>query len=83
MSEPIGSGSYETIYQMIYVLPRDEIHREQISLLLQCKKLHRPVGKDRRGGGVCMTSIHELPAPVQISEIFSDWLGELIKSAES
>lgn len=83
MSDPIGSVSHETIYQMIYVLPRGEIRRELISLLRQGKKLRRPrgQGKDRRGGLVGMTSIHERPASVQTRELFGDWEGDLIKGA--
>ena len=51
MPQAIGHVSHETIYQMIYVLPRGEIRRELISLLRQGKKLRRPrgQGKDRRG----------------------------------
>ena len=83
MSEPVGTVSHETIYQMIYVLPRGEIRRELIGFLRQGKKLRRPrgQGKDRRGGLVGMTSIHERPASVLTRELFGDWEGDLIKGA--
>ena len=83
MSEPVGSVSHETIYQMIYVLPRGEIRRELIGFLRQGKKLRRPrgQGKDRRGGLVGMTSIHERPASALTRELFGDWEGDLIKGA--
>ena len=48
MSEPVGSVSHETIYQMIYVLPRGEIRRELIGFLRQGKKLRRPRGQGHR-----------------------------------
>ena len=38
-------------------------------------------GKDRRGGLVGMTSIHERPAPVLARELFGDWEGDLMKGA--
>ena len=83
MQEAFGSVSHETIYQMIYVLPRGEIRRELIGFLRQGKKLRRPrgQGKDRRGGLVGMTSIHERPASVLTRELFGDWEGDLIKGA--
>ena len=80
MSEPVGTVSHETIYQMIYVLPRGVIRREIIGFLRQGKKLRCPrgQGKDRRGGLVGMTSIHERPASVLTREVFGDVEGDLI-----
>ena len=80
MSEPVGTVSHETIYQMIYVLPRGVIRREIIGFLRQGKKLRCPCGqaKDRRGGLVGMTSIHERPASVLTREVFGDVEGDLI-----
>ncbi len=75
--------SHETIYQTIYVLPRGEIRRQLIGLLRQGRKLRRPrgQGKDRRGGLVGMTSIHERPASALTRQLFGDWEGDLIKGA--
>ncbi len=83
MSEPVGAVSHETIYQMIYVLPRGEIRRELVDFLRQGKKLRRPrgQGKDRRGGLAGMTSNHERPASVLTRELFGNWEGDLIKGA--
>ena len=83
MFEPVASVSHETIYQMIYVLPRAEICRELIGFLRQGKTLRRPRGQgnDRRGGLVCRTYIHERPASVLTRELFGDWEGDLIKGA--
>ena len=83
MSPFIGRVSHETIYQTIYVLPRGEIRRQIIALLRQGRKLRRPrgQGKDRRGGLVGMTPIHERPASVLTRELFGDWEGDLIKGA--
>ena len=67
----------------IYVLPRGETRRQLIGLLRQGRKLRRPrgQGKDRRGGLVGMTSIHERPSSVLTRELFGDWEGDLIKGA--
>jgi len=83
MPQAIGHVSHETIYQTIYVLPRGETRRQLIALLRQGRKLRRPrgQGKDRRGGLVGMTSIHERPASVLARELFGDWEGDLIKGA--
>lgn len=83
MPQTIGRVSHETIYQAIYVLPRGEIRQQLIALLRQGRKLRRPrgQGKDRRGGLVGMTPIHERPASVLTRELFGDWEGDLIKGA--
>ena len=83
MPQAVGRVSHETIYQTIYVLPRGEIRRELVGLLRQGRKLRRPraQGKDRRGGLVGMTSIHERPASALTRELFGDWEGDLIKGA--
>ena len=78
-----GQVSHETIYQAIYVLPRGEIRKQLIGCLRQGRKLRRPrsQGKDRRGGLVGMTSIHQRPAGALSRELFGDWEGDLIKGA--
>lgn len=83
MPQTVGHVSHETIYQMIYVLPRGEIRRQLIGLLRQGRKLRRPraQGKDRRGGLVGMISIHERPASALTRELFGDWEGDLIKGS--
>ena len=65
------------------MLPRGEIRRELIGFLRQGKKLRRPrgQGKERRGGLVGMTSIHERPASVLTRKLFGDWEGDLINGA--
>lgn len=75
--------SHETIYSMIYVLPRGEIRKEIIGLLRRGHKLRRPraQGKDRRGGIKDMVSIHERPDHVLSRELFGHWEGDLIKGA--
>ena len=83
MPQAVGRVSHETIYQAIYVLPRGEIRRQLIGLLRQGRKLRRPraQGKDRRGGLIGMTPIHERPSSVLARELFGDWEGDLIKGA--
>ena len=81
--DEVNQVSHETIYNMIYVLPRGEIRKEIISLLRRGYKLRRPraQGKDRRGGIKDMVSIHERPGHVLSRELFGHWEGDLIKGA--
>ena len=83
ISELIASGSHKPISHMKLVQPRGEIRHELIKQSRLGKKLRHPCGqgKDRRGGLVGMTSIHERPASVQTREPFGDWEGDLIKGA--
>ena len=78
----LGQVSHEAIYQAIYVLPRGEIRKEIIGLLRQERKQRGSrTAKDRRGGLIGMTSIHERPASVLTRELFGDWEGDFIKGA--
>lgn len=75
--------SHETIYTLIYLLPKGQIRKELIGLLRQGRKLRRPrsQGKDRRGGLKNMTSIHERDPSVLTRETLGHWEGDLIKGA--
>ena len=61
------------------MLPRGEIRKQIIGLLRQERK-HRGsrTAKDRRGGLIGMTSIHERPASVLTRQLFGDWEGDFI-----
>ena len=75
--------SHETIYRAIYVLPRGEIRKEIIGLLRQAKKSRglRSPAKERRGGLIDMTSIHDRPRDALTREFPGDWEGDFIKGA--
>jgi len=74
-SELIASGSHKPISHINLVQPRGEIRHELIKQSRLGKKLRRPCGqgKDRRGGLVGMTAIHERTASVKTLELFGDW----------
>jgi transposase, IS30 family len=83
MDPETGRVSHETIYRMLYVLPRGQLRKELIGFLRrgQKERLPRTRGKDRRGGLVDMKSIHDRPEEVEKRLIPGHWEGDLIKGA--
>jgi IS30 family transposase len=74
---------HETIYVALYALPRGELRKALLGQLRQGRSSRRPRshGRDRRGGLVNMTSIHERPAEANGREVPGHWEGDLIKGA--
>lgn len=81
--DPDSTVSHETIYKMLYVLPRGELRKELIGYLRHGHKerLPRSRGKDRKGGLIDMKSIRERPAEVDARVVPGHWEGDLIKGA--
>lgn len=73
--------SHETIYNAIYVMPRDELWTELIACLLQGKSPRRPRagGVDRRGQIPNMARLSERPSGANDQLIPGHWEGNLIK----
>jgi len=73
--------SHESIYAIIYALPRGELRRELVACLrmARAKRWPRSRGKDRRGQIADLTSIHVRPPEVADRLVPGHWEGDLIK----
>ena len=84
MEQPSGlSISPETIYTVIYALPRGELRRELISYLRQDKPMRgrKPKGSERRGKLCNMTNIKDRPENIEGRLVPGHWEGDLILGA--
>ena len=77
--------SHETIYTMLYAMPRGEMRRQLISALRQNRKWRRHRRKlgDRRGQIPNMVSIHERPEEVMARQVPGHWEGDLVKGTNN
>ena len=75
--------SHETIYNVIYAMPRGELRRELIACLrmARAKRWPRSRGQDRRGQITDLLSIHVRPPEVADRLFPGHWEGDLIKGA--
>ena len=75
--------SHETIYNVIYAMPRGELKRELIACLrmARAKRWPRSRGEDRRGQLSDLLSIHVRPPEVADRQFPGHWEGDLIKGA--
>ncbi len=77
--------SHETIYAMLYTMPRGEMRRQLVSALRRKRKWrrhHRKPG-DRRGQIPNMVSIHERPEEVMARQVPGHWEGDLVKGTNN
>ena len=83
--EPALQVSHETIFTMIYAMPRGALRSELIACLRQSRKSRRPRarGEDRRGTIPNLTSIHDRPAEIEKRLVPGHWEGDLIKGARN
>jgi transposase, IS30 family len=75
--------SHETIYNVIYAMPRGELKRELIACLrmARAKRWSRSRGEDRRGQMADLLSIYVRPPEVADRQFPGHWEGDLIKGA--
>jgi len=75
--------SHETIYAVLYALPRGELRRELLADLRRGKpqRGRRPKDSERRGKLVGMTNISERPPEVEGRLVPGHWEGDLIVGA--
>ena len=81
--EAASRVSHETIYNVIYAMPRGELKRELIACLrmARAKRWPRSRGEDRRGQMANLLSIHVRPPEVADRLFPGHWEGDLIKGA--
>ena len=75
--------SHETIYNVIYAMPRGALKRELVACLrmARAKRWPRSRGEDRRGQMADLLSIHVRPPEVADRQFPGHWEGDLIKGA--
>ncbi len=83
--DPSLQVSHETIYTVLYAMPRGTLRTELVACLRQARKRRPPRarGEDRRGTIPNMTSIHRRPPEIDARVIPGHWEGDLIKGARN